>query len=177
MAEDYPTATICNSVIKAAGPPGPLAISTDLLAASAALEDANYATDGSTCGNALAKAAAWVRRAQDHAGQVGDEDLAHRCACAASNLEAWSTLAANKSGGDLVAWQQTTLYPYQGVLAALLDQGTSDAQAPANLAFAGALGALLVVFGADLWIGWKQQHGGYSRGPRPRVEPVVSYRY
>lgn len=176
-ATDYFPPTICDGVIKHAEAPAPMALSTDLIQASAALEDGVFATTAAACGAAVARAGVWVRRAQEHSGASGDELLAHRCACAASNLEGWSQYATTLTGTDLATFQQTTLYEYQGVLARLLDQESSDAQAPAALALAGVVGAFVLALGGELWIDWKQQHGGYARGPRGRAVAAVSYRY
>lgn len=170
-------AAICQTVLGDAAAPGPLAITSDIIQASSALENATYDADASSTSADLATAAQWLRRAQDHAGQATDEDLASRLACAAANLEAWSTFVAGLSAGDLATYQQVTLYPYQGVLSRLLAQEAVDSQASAGLAFLGVIGALVLALGSASWIDWKQQHGGYSRGPRGKARPLVAYRY
>lgn len=166
------------SVTTASATPAPeaFAIWTDVNQAAAALEEAIYAQDSASCGAALDSAAQWMRRAQDHAGDAGDEANRDAAAAIAMQLEQWSGLVPTNPT-DRAALQQLSLYPYQGVLVGFLANEDKGLNASANLAFVGVLGALALVVGSAAWIDWKQTHGGYARGPRPKVTPLVSIRY
>ena len=174
MSDDT-TMSVCDAVVAGAGPPEPFTVWTDVNNASTALEKATYATDSATCSGLLSQAAVWIRYVQDHAGSAGDEDMAHRAACIATTLEQWS--ASVPTDPNAMALFQGNLYQYQGVLIGLLAHEDQSLVAGANLAVAGVLAALLWVFGTAAYIDYKNEHGGYSRGPRPTVRPVTTLRY
>jgi len=167
--------SVCDAVVAQAGPPEPFTVWVDVNNASTALEQATYASDATTCGALVAQAAVWIRYVQDHAGAAGDEATADQAACIASTLEMWS--ASVPTDPMALAEFQADLYQYQGVLIGLLAHEDQSLVAGANLAIAGVLGAILWAFGTAVYIDYKNEHGGYSRGPRPRIEPVMSVRY
>jgi hypothetical protein len=134
----------------------PIAAATDISQADVALELAIYATNANTCAAALDDCAQWLRWAQNAYG--GDTDQANRAACAAAQVEAWA--AAVPSGPDLATFQQSTLFPFHGVLGALMyDPLTVGPVADANRDYFAVLGAVAVVLAGWIYSDYQQAHG------------------
>lgn len=134
----------CAATAAAATDPDITAIQTDVQGCSMALEDAYYASSQAACQQGLVTAAAWLRRAQDHAGARGDEDLAARAACVAAALEAQVSQVPSDPAA-LLTFQKQYVYPFQGSLTSLASVAWSHDQTGAGLVLAGVAVPLLVV--------------------------------
>lgn len=137
----------------------PVAASTDIAQADVALELALYAADKATCVAALADCAQWLRWAQNVYG--GDAVQANRAACAASAVEALATQVPSDPTA-LATFQQSTLFPFHGVIGALAnDPYTVGPARDATLDFVAVLGAVLVTYAGWIYVDRKQARGGY----------------
>lgn len=107
------------------GTAAPFAVEVDIIEAGFSLEMAIHARDPQAMTDGIAAAARWVRWAQGYWEQDGMVAQAQQCACVADQLEAW---AATPPGDP--AFQHTTLYRFQGELAALRGEAANMAAGP-----------------------------------------------
>lgn len=141
------------------------AVATSIGQASAQVEIARQAADQADCQIALGLGVNWLRWAQNTYG--GDNPLADRLACAATQLQALVT-ATPSDPTALAAFQVSQLLPFQGVIASVAGQAAAYGPPTDDLIDLVAASAL----GYALLIGLAITKG-HPRQRSPRSGPSV----